>query len=196
MLIDYVRVYQADDDDAHVGQAHSRGCDPVGYPTREYIKGHEWNYMRSKPFVDERPLTEVRNGGGSCSADEECGVGGRCKALGSVSFWSSSKEKVCQCRDKEYTGPHCRSHFAEEDEMGAFDYVRNYTWFLSRFVGVYVPVPFRVMGSMVVAIFLGSFVVTLQKKRLSKGSSYKGLAMGEMTPHMGRTMRGGRSGGV
>ena len=73
--IDSVRVYQSRDDDAHVGQPHTVGCDPVEFPTREFIKGFEYRYMRNPPFVyeDKHPLREVKSGGGSCKVDTDCG---------------------------------------------------------------------------------------------------------------------------
>eukprot|EP00581_Thalassiosira_minuscula_P006706 CAMPEP_0183703162 /NCGR_PEP_ID=MMETSP0737-20130205/1008_1 /TAXON_ID=385413 /ORGANISM="Thalassiosira miniscula, Strain CCMP1093" /LENGTH=764 /DNA_ID=CAMNT_0025929877 /DNA_START=135 /DNA_END=2429 /DNA_ORIENTATION=- len=78
MKIDSVRVYQSKNDDAHVGQPHSLGCDPPDFPTKEFIKGYEYRYMRNPPFVydDKHPLRNVKNGGGTCVVDEDCGGGG------------------------------------------------------------------------------------------------------------------------
>jgi len=78
MKIDSVRVYQSRDDSAHSGNPHRVGCDPVEFPTREYIKGFEYRYMRNPPFVyeDKHPLKDVKNGGGSCKIDADCGGGG------------------------------------------------------------------------------------------------------------------------
>jgi len=78
MKIDSVRVYQSRDDSAHDGNPHTVGCDPVEFPTREYIKGFEYRYMRNPPFVweDKHPLKDVQNGGGSCEVDADCGGGG------------------------------------------------------------------------------------------------------------------------
>lgn len=75
MKIDSVRVYQSLDDAAHPGQPHTLGCDPVDFPTREYIKGFEYKYMRNPPFVlnDKQPLKDVRDGGGTCVVDKDCG---------------------------------------------------------------------------------------------------------------------------
>ena len=78
MKIDSVRVYQSKDNGAHSGQPHRVGCDPVEFPTREYIKGYEYRYMRNPPFVydDLHPLREVQYGGGDCTTDVDCGGGG------------------------------------------------------------------------------------------------------------------------
>mmetsp|Transcript_30290 Transcript_30290/g.64172 ORF Transcript_30290/g.64172 Transcript_30290/m.64172 type:complete len:759 (+) Transcript_30290:275-2551(+) len=78
LKIDSVRVYQSKDDDAHDGQPHRLGCDPPEFPTKEYIKGYEYRYMRSAPFNfgDKHPLRKLKNGGGTCVADEDCGGGG------------------------------------------------------------------------------------------------------------------------
>lgn len=78
LKIDSVRVYQSKDDGAHSGQPHRLGCDPPEFPTREYIKGFEYRYMRNPPFSydDRTPLRKVKNGGGSCVVDEDCGGGG------------------------------------------------------------------------------------------------------------------------
>lgn len=75
LKIDSVRVYQSKDDSAHVGQPHSLGCDPPKFPTREFIKGYEYRYMRDAPFDydDKHPLKDIKNGGKSCEVDEDCG---------------------------------------------------------------------------------------------------------------------------
>jgi len=77
MYIDSVRVYQSRDPDAHVGANHSVGCDPIEYPTQEWIKGHSYQYMRNAPFSFEdkgHPLRNVQTGGGKCSVDNDCGA--------------------------------------------------------------------------------------------------------------------------
>lgn len=75
LYIDNVRVYQSFDADSHVGANHSLGCDPPEYPTREWIKGHSYRYMRNPPFsfADKLPLRRVQRGGGDCSTDSDCG---------------------------------------------------------------------------------------------------------------------------
>ena len=77
MLIDSVRVYQSKDPSAHVGANHTVGCDPPDYPTRGWIKGHSYRYMRNAPFSydDKSPLKKsVQKGGGSCLQDKDCGA--------------------------------------------------------------------------------------------------------------------------
>lgn len=76
MFIDSVRVYQSHDPSAHVGANHTLGCDPPDYPTRGWIKGHEYLYMRNVPFSydDKEPLRKVQKGGGHCQSDDDCGA--------------------------------------------------------------------------------------------------------------------------
>ena len=76
MYIDHIRVYQSNDDSAHVGQPHTLGCDPPAFPTREWIMGHEYRYMRNPPFSyeDKGPLKRrIQRGGGICDTDVDCG---------------------------------------------------------------------------------------------------------------------------
>jgi Beta-glucan synthesis-associated protein SKN1/KRE6/Sbg1 len=75
MYIDYIRVYQSKNDTAHVGAPHTLGCDPPDYPTSEWIRGHEYRYMRNPPFSinDKHPLRPIQNGGGVCTTDNDCG---------------------------------------------------------------------------------------------------------------------------
>jgi hypothetical protein len=77
MKIDSVRVYQSRDPSAHVGANHTLGCDPPAYPTRGWIKGHSYRYMRNAPFAYEDkgyPLKpKIAKGGGSCKVNSDCG---------------------------------------------------------------------------------------------------------------------------
>ena len=75
MYIDSIRVYQSNDDNAHIGHKHTLGCDPPEYPTKDYIVGNEYRYMRNPPFsyLDKHPLRPVPKGGGECNSDKDCG---------------------------------------------------------------------------------------------------------------------------
>jgi Beta-glucan synthesis-associated protein SKN1/KRE6/Sbg1 len=75
MYIDFVRVYQSPNPDVHVGANHTLGCDPPDYPTKEWIHGHSYRYMRNPPFSyeDKHPLRAVQRGGGPCNIDKDCG---------------------------------------------------------------------------------------------------------------------------
>jgi hypothetical protein len=75
MSIDSVRVYQSKDPSAHVGANHTIGCDTPEYPSKEWIKGHEYRYMRNPPFsyADTGPIRKVQKGGGKCKKDSDCG---------------------------------------------------------------------------------------------------------------------------
>ena len=90
MSIDHIRVYQSKDDSAHVGNPHTMGCDPPEYPTREYIQGHEFRYMRQPPFVleDKHSLRVVKAGGGKCEVDNDCG----CNITTSDSYPSETEQ--------------------------------------------------------------------------------------------------------
>jgi hypothetical protein len=141
MFIDYVRVYQSDDHDAHVGLPHSVGCDPVEYPTKEYIKGHEYLYMRSPPFVydDKGPIAKkINNGGGECKTNSDCGGvdtddsasssdakgkgRGECvKGQYSQGLFVGNKfDSRCKCNDG-YIGPNCLSLDKKDDIPGAYE---------------------------------------------------------------------------
>lgn len=77
MYIDSVRVYQSKDPSAHVGENHTLGCDPPEYPTRGWIEGHSYRYMRNAPFSydDKAPLKRrIQMGGGKCNSDDDCGA--------------------------------------------------------------------------------------------------------------------------
>jgi beta-glucan synthesis-associated protein KRE6 len=89
--IDYVRVFQAVDDERHI-----LGCSPEKRPTELFIKGHEKRYMTDG---QRRPLEPVRRGGGSCTKSSDCG-----KHTGSC-----SSSGVCVCF-ANFTGPQCLAH--------------------------------------------------------------------------------------
>lgn len=75
MYIDYIRIYQSKDHSAHVGAPHTLGCDPPEYPTRGWIEGNRYRYIRNPPFSyqDRKPIRDVRKGGGPCTTDNDCG---------------------------------------------------------------------------------------------------------------------------
>jgi hypothetical protein len=132
MYIDHVRVYQSNDDSAHVGKPHTVGCDPVEYPTKEFIEGHQYRYMRSPPFSidDKLPLKKhIKKGGGKCLTNSDCGGvdgddhskgKGFCKK-GQFSqglFASAVSESRCECNDG-YLGPQCLVGDHHDDQPGA-----------------------------------------------------------------------------
>lgn len=143
MYIDHVRVYQSKNHSAHVGIPHTVGCDPVEYPTKAYIKGNEYRYMRAAPFVydDKGPLEKkIRNGGGKCKLNTDCGgvntdkntgkgggnIRGEC-TQGEFSqglFNPAIQEGRCKCFDG-FTGPKCLADDKHDDEMGAWELGKN-----------------------------------------------------------------------
>ena len=91
MKIDSIRVYQSRDPSAHVGANHTIGCDPPEFPTREFIRGHEYRYMRNAPFSydDKGPLKKhIQKGGGKCHTDDDCG--GNLKRVNLTEVFESS----------------------------------------------------------------------------------------------------------
>ncbi|GMH93709.1 hypothetical protein TrVE_jg774 [Triparma verrucosa] len=187
MLIDSVRVYQAKDDDAHVGNKHTVGCDPIGYPTREFIEGHESLYMRPIPFTDKHALLPLKSGGGKCTSDDDCGEG-VCTKEADLSFWSKSSNTVCNCGKSGYMGSFCKTKIYGDDEPGAYDYELNTSWFFKRISIPYIPVELAGFLVALVAGFIGAFVVTLKKKKIS-GGTYRGVAGNEMTPQFNKARR-------
>ncbi len=97
MKVDYVRVWQDPDN-----EAHKVGCSTGERPTRRWIEGHSEVY---KMEGDERPLKDVKQGGGTCRADEDCGGGdrGECRSGGKCVCWEGK------------TGPNCRSDMKKDD---------------------------------------------------------------------------------
>mmetsp|Transcript_12430 Transcript_12430/g.29592 ORF Transcript_12430/g.29592 Transcript_12430/m.29592 type:complete len:290 (-) Transcript_12430:186-1055(-) len=146
MKIDSVRVYQSRDPSAHVGANHTLGCDPPDHPTKGWIEGHSYRYMRNDPFsyADKgHPLKKVQTGGGKCKTDDDCGanitgvnltavysndgsnqtVGGRgkCVAKGDFKgiFFGSGNSKVCKC-EPGFTGPKCLAQVHIDDTESAY----------------------------------------------------------------------------
>lgn len=146
MYLDFIRVYQSDDPTAHVGGNHTLGCDPPEYPTKEWIEGHEYRYMRNPPFVyeDKKPLRKVQRGGGDCRHDSDCGgnvthvnltavyestgrrtkeereIGrGKCvqRQLFGILF-STEADHVCKC-NQGFTGPYCMAQDHIDDTLKA-----------------------------------------------------------------------------
>lgn len=135
MYIDHVRVYQTNNHSAHVGHPHSVGCDPVDYPTKEYIKGHESVYMRGLPFSvdDNGPLAKkIHVGGGICETNSECGGGtnfttkhGFCVANKHRGIFASSNQtKSCVCFEG-FVGPFCLSQYKKDEGRGAYELSSN-----------------------------------------------------------------------
>lgn len=96
--IDYVRVYQAMDDDKHI-----LGCSPEHRPTAKFIAGHAHEYMAEG---DRRPLEKIQQGGGLCTKNKDCGKNdkmGTCLSSG-----------LCTCGPL-YTGPNCLAHAGAND---------------------------------------------------------------------------------
>lgn len=147
LKIDSVRVYQSRDPSAHVGADHTVGCDPPDYPTKGWIKGHSFRYMRNEPFAfadKGKPLKKIQTGGGECKSDNDCGgnftgvnltavysddgsnqtIGPTGKCVTSREFHGffsgSSSAQVCKC-EPGFTGPHCLAQEHIDDTDSAFE---------------------------------------------------------------------------
>ena len=93
-MIDYVRVYQDLSD-----PMHTVGCDPAGYPTRNYIE-ENWEKYTFNSYIKTEALKTVVNGGGECTTDTDCqGIGQRDGVCASGQ---------CSC-PPGWTGPNCIS---------------------------------------------------------------------------------------
>ena len=167
MSIDHVRVYQSKNDSAHVGNPHTLGCDPPEYPTREFIKGHEYRYMRQPPWglEDKYPLRKIKRGGGSCVGDQDCGADhgqGKCVQSLETSFFGSVSKFVCECSEG-YTGPSCLviDHVDDSSSAYAIKLARNP---LNNIPNMLAPQAAVVFALVLIAGFFATLFVGLVQK--------------------------------
>lgn len=85
-LIDHVRIYQNKDD-----PRQTIGCNPRDYPTKAWIKGHEFRYTAADTA---KSLKDIKSGGGKCATSSDCGTNGKCILY------------HCLC-DSDHVGPNC-----------------------------------------------------------------------------------------
>jgi hypothetical protein len=139
-LIDSVRVYQNKND-----SRHTIGCNPKDYPTKKWIKAHEYRY---KTLLDVKPLRDVRVGGGKCSNSSVCGTGycsfGRCKCTG------------------EWIGPNCLSPPYKND----FPDWEQETWFV--FDSPYIPSFLMICSFLFAAALVGGGMQIVWKRRQTR----------------------------
>ncbi len=98
--IDYVRVYQNSAD-----SKQTIGCNPREYPTKRYIKAHEYRY---KGLTEKHALVDVVTGGGECVTDDDCGSAqksGVCE-FSITKFYGNKGWKGCVCHE-DFQGPKC-----------------------------------------------------------------------------------------
>ena len=188
MYIDHVRVYQTTNHTAHVGQPHSLGCDPVDFPTREFIKGREYRYMRPPPqgYFDSAPLKEkIQNGGGNCTSHKDCGgVGsnaarerGEC-VIGTYSSGFFSKATFgsrCKCYDG-YTGPHCLSIDHKDDLPGAWDIRKSSIKMLVNPPNPRIPLSLVVTVALFVVGLLSVLIISVANKKRELIAMRKGYS--------------------
>ena len=92
-LIDYVRVYQAEDDTNQI-----IGCSTESHPSRKFIEGHKDRYMEKG---QKEPLKPLAVGGATCHENTEC------------MFGNCIKNK-CVCIDG-YMGSTCKASVGFDD---------------------------------------------------------------------------------
>eukprot|EP00934_Nitzschia_sp_Nitz4_P001950 Nitzschia sp. Nitz4//scaffold76_size158648//60033//68082//NITZ4_002544-RA/size158648-processed-gene-0.238-mRNA-1//1//CDS//3329557839//1950//frame0 len=191
MYIDSIRVYQSRNASAHVGHEHTLGCDPLDYPTKGWIKGHEDLYMRQIPFSleDSGPLRNVQKGGGACKTDLDCGSGlrgenftaiyekeglskvggslGHGKCVTSNEFHGmlsklGTSNKVCICYPG-YTGPNCLAQDHIDDTVSAYKQSRSQHLFSSIPKFYYSPFMVIVLGLLFFMAFVVSYHATAKR---------------------------------
>lgn len=177
--MDHVRVYQTKNHSAHTGEPHTLGCDPEGYPTREFIKGNEERYSRPPPFNygTESSLKEIQRGGGKCESNNDCGgdSGGRGVCIPKKLFTGHledrkmpASQKVCECRDG-FTGPNCLALDHKDDTISAFELKQRSTLFhaVSK---PYIP-PFFIA----ILLFLLTMLVSVAIRQVMEKKRYRVL---------------------
>ncbi len=200
MYIDSVRVYQSNNPSAHVGANHTLGCDPPDYPTKSWIEGHSYRYMRNPPFSysDSAPIRKVQRGGGDCASDADCGedvkhvnltnvymglsqlqdpvVGrGMCvdvpKFRGMFSSIFLTGSKVCSC-NSGYTGPWCMAQDHFDLSPSAFVMRAKKSPFLA--ISHFQLTPFMMVAILVMVPFLlaySIFQVAVKRKQAAPYSA-------------------------
>lgn len=128
--IDYIRVYQDPDD-----SMHTVGCDPEGYPTRDFINANKERYTFN-PVVRKKPLEHVQHGGGSCQSFEDCGDSGAVSRGLCV-------EGRCDCLEG-WTGSRCSSPF-----IGEFATTDGESSATETFIGKYIVLSLVALGVLI-----------------------------------------------
>jgi len=198
MYLDHVRVYQSKNNSAHVGSPHTVGCDPVHHPTKEFILGNEFRYMRDATFGadDKHSLKKkITNGGGKCTDNLDCGGvikdgrnstmksdRGVCeKGVFANGFFNQNlNASRCKCNDG-YTGPYCLADDKYDDEMGAWD-LKNENTLFEAFTWPTIPMK---LVSTIALFFIGTIVVGIMNTSIvareieELNDSYKALPQQE-----------------
>jgi len=205
MYLDFVRVYQSDDQTAHVGGNHTLGCDPPEYPTKEWIEGHEYRYMRNPPFVyeDKKPLRKVQRGGGVCRHDSDCGgnithvnltavyqstgrrmkeekqIGrGKCvqRQLFGILF-STEAENVCKC-NQGFTGPYCMAQDHIDDTPKAKELNAPTSPFATISNLQVTPFMWAILITLFLVVSVSTILQVMSKRSIKKLEEVKGYDAG------------------
>lgn len=170
MLVESVRVYQSPNAEAHSGANHTLGCDPPEFPTREFIAGHEYRYVRRWPAFDDRhPLKQVAVGGGTCATDHDCGyTRGNCSQGGRRGIFSViGLRKRCIC-NQGYVGSHCLTEAKGDEKKGAYEMRHDHS-IMERVAWPSVPWPLSAAFTGLV-VFFGFSMFKQIKQRKTNGS--------------------------
>lgn len=194
MYVDNIRLYQSKDDSAHVGGSHTLGCDPPDYPTKEWIDGHTYRYMRNPPFSykDKKPLRNVQKGGGKCRSDQDCSgraahqsrpavkdnqtqserklettTRGFCVRDGKRGLFSvSQSEHVCSCADG-FTGPFCKALDVFDDTPSAYK-TRRKTSPFRAVSALQIPFSMILFGGILVVVLLSVLFARVRSSKSVK----------------------------
>lgn len=217
MYIDSVRVYQSADASAHVGANHTLGCDPPDYPTKEWIKGHSYRYMRNPPFSyeDTDPLRKVQKGGGRCASDADCGGDinhvnltavyqmstqgqgtsdeqtgrGSCVDSNAMNaMFSMGSFKSKVCKcHPGFTGPHCLAQAHTDESISAYETKMHQGVF--RSIPNLQVTPFMMLIIIVLVLqLIGILVFAVANKKRDVGGEPDGIGQGLQRPAFHVTM--------
>eukprot|EP00607_Mallomonas_marina_P008784 CAMPEP_0182419324 /NCGR_PEP_ID=MMETSP1167-20130531/3781_1 /TAXON_ID=2988 /ORGANISM="Mallomonas Sp, Strain CCMP3275" /LENGTH=541 /DNA_ID=CAMNT_0024594167 /DNA_START=220 /DNA_END=1845 /DNA_ORIENTATION=+ len=144
--MDFIRVYQNKND-----SRQTIGCNPPGYPTRKYIKAHEFKYMDTTK--DSHPLKPLKVGGARCKIENSdyCGT----HARGSCSHSTLR----CVCRPG-WMGPRCLVQKFHDD---------GEDWDVGKFEGIELPFIPSSLGVVavvfVIALIASVSVFSIRRKK-------------------------------
>jgi beta-glucanase (GH16 family) len=161
--IDYVRVWQAVDDDKH-----QLGCSTKDRPTDLFIKAHKERYMEEG---DKEVLKDIAVGGAKCQSDHDCG--------GST-HGACSSSNTCECLTG-FVGSSCLSSDGFNDET--YESIDNSLPVSTPLL----PMGFLVFGSILALTFAIALGFIVSRKRKQESILYQNLAKDSTSPGIDHT---------